>query len=251
MARPKRGLRNTLIFGVTLLAVCSMGLLGWNWLGGLTLGKVDVSGNVQAASEELIDAARVDTGGLLFDIDPEMIADRVQRHPWVKTADVIRLPPGTLSIRIREREPVVLVIDSKGIPSSYLDIEGYMMPVTSTSSFDLPLLTGITLPANPTRPVENGELMDLLQATAQLSPETDVLISSFEMERSGRVSLRTAPIDGRGSIDVRLGRRDFGSKLRQLNAFWQDAVVTRPHTRYEWIDLRFDGQIVTREISGT
>jgi len=236
---------------LVLAMLTSVGVLGWSWLNELVFRTIDVSGNVQSEPDELIAAARVDTGVALFDIDPALIADRVKRHPWVRTADVTRLPPGTLSIKVRERDPVVLVIDANGIPSDYLDAEGYRMPVTDHSSFDLPLLVGAELPPNPTQPIESPAVADLLAAVGEIGPKTDVLISSFVVDASGQIALRTEPIHGQGSIVVRLGRRDFDRKLRELRAFWDQAVVTRPDTKYEWIDLRFDSQIVTREASGT
>jgi cell division protein FtsQ len=236
---------------LVLAMLVSVGVLGWSWLNELVFRTMDVSGNVQSEADELIAAARVDTGIALFGIDPALIADRVQRHPWVRTAEVTRLPPSTLSIKVRERDPVVLVIDANGIPSDYLDAEGYRMPVTDHSSFDLPLLMGAELPPNPTQPIESPAVADLLEALAQIGPATDVLISSFVVDASGQIALRTAPIHGQGSVVVRLGRREFDKKLRELSAFWDQAVVTRPDTKYEWIDLRFDSQIVTREASGT
>lgn len=251
ITRGRRGLLRKVTVLLTLATLASLGVLGWNWLNDLVFRTVEVSGNIHAEADDLISAARVDTGVPLFGIEPALIADRVKRHPWVRTADVTRLPPGTLSITVKERVPVMLVIDANGIPSDYLDAEGYRMPVTDHSSFDFPLLVGVELPANPTQPIESRAIADLLATIAQIEPETDVLISSFVVEASGQIALSTAPVNGQGSIVVRLGRQDFDRKLRHLSAFWHEAVVTRPDTRYEWIDLRFDSQIVTREVSGT
>ena len=236
---------------LVLTTLASLGILGVKWLDGLVFRTISVKGNVYALTDELMEAARADTGMALFDIDPALIADRVERHPWVRKAEVTRLPPSTLLVNVKEREPVMLVIDEEGVPSTYLDVEGYTMPVTSTSTFDLPLLTGARLPMNPTQPIDSQEIASLLEAVKEIGPRTNALLSVFLMEPSGQVVLRTAPINDQGSIVVRLGRRDFDKKLRQLHAFWSEAIVTRPGTRYEWIDLRFGSQIVTREFPGT
>lgn len=247
MASKPRGLANRIILLFVLAIFVAVGMLGWNWLNGLVLRTVHVTGNLEAHAGEVIAAARMDTGSALFGIDTALIADRVQRIPWVKQARVTRLPPSTLSIRIEERVPVVLVIDRHGDPSAYLDADGYVMPITELSTFDLPLLTGVALPTSPNSPVESRAVRELVQTVSALPPETDVLISSFIVEEDGQIALRSVPVNGQGSLFIRLGRRDFAEKMVRLRAFWHQAVVTRPDHTYHVIDLRFDSQIVTRE----
>ena len=243
----KRGPLFSIMILLAFGGLATTGLLGWNWLNGLVCRSIQVSDNIHTDSSEVIAAARVDTGTALFGIDPELIADRVQRLPWVKSADVMRLPPSTLSIEIEERVPVALAIGRDGMPAAHLDAEGYVLPITEHSSFDLPLITGARLPANPAEPVPSPEVRELLHSIAALEPETDVLISAFVVEPDGQISLRTVPIHDRGSLHVRVGRRDFDEKLAKLSAFWHQAVLTRPERDYEVIDLRFDSQIVTKE----
>lgn len=251
MAHSKRGTRTRIIFVFMLAITAAVGWRGWNWLDGLDLRTVRITGNVHAASDELLELASVDTGEALLAVDPRIVRDRVQRHPWVKSANATRLPPDLLSIDVRERVPVVLVIDAQGLPATYLDGGGYALPLTPETRFDVPLLKGVELPPHPTRPIEDRVVVDLLLTLATIRPDEDVLISSFEMDTKGQISLRTEPIHGRGSILVRLGRRDFADRLSYLKAFWREAVLTRPEISYEWIDLRFDSKIVTRETSGT
>lgn len=247
MANSKRRTRTRIIFVFMLAITTTVGWLGWNWLEGLDLRTVRITGNVHAASEELLELARVDTGVALVSVDPRIVADRVKRHPWVKSASATRLPPGLLSIEVRERVPVVLVMNAEGLPAAYLDGEGYTLPLTPEVRYDVPLLKGVEPPSHQTRPIEDAVVTELLRTLATIEPDEDVLISSFEMDATGQVSLRTEPIHGRGSVLVRLGRHDFAERLSYLKAFWVEAILTRPDISYDWIDLRFDSQIVTRE----
>lgn len=247
MANRKRGSGKKVIVLLALGCFITVGVLGWNWLNGLVCRSIIVAGEVHADADEVIAAARVDTGGALFEIDPVLVADRVNRLPWVRSAEVTRLPPGTLSIRVRERVPVALALSADGVPSVYLDADGYAMPVTENSTSDQPLITGVRVPTNPGEPVERREVRELMRSIASLPDETDVLISSFVVEPTGEIALRTVPIHGNGSVSVRLGRDDFDEKLKRLHAFWHQAVLTRPDRTYDVIDLRFDSQIVTRE----
>ncbi|MEX0747044.1 MAG: FtsQ-type POTRA domain-containing protein, partial [Rhodothermales bacterium] len=235
---------------VLIAALMGFGILtlaGWKWLNGLVCEEIVISGNRHAAREEVLAIARVDTGVLLFGIEAALIEDRVRRHPWVHSVEIVRLPPSTLSIEIEEREPVLLAIGADGIPSVYLDESGFMMPVASGDAYDVPLLQKARLPTSQAQPVQNGPLLELLSTLGDLDPAVQPLISSFEVEPDGTLAMRTIPAAGHTPIYVRLGRRGFADKFARLAGFWEQAVLSRPEMRFDLIDLRFEGQIVTRE----
>ena len=152
---------------------------------------------------------------------------------------------GTLRIAVQEREPVVLVLEG-GRPAHFLDARGYAMPVSGASPalYDVPVLYGA--PAyHPTQPVESAGLRSLLAALRRADPATLALVSEIEWGRT--VTVWTTPVAAHGSLPVRLGHADHDRQLKSLRAFWDQAVLPRPETRFAAIDLRFDGQVVTRE----
>ncbi|MEX1054583.1 MAG: FtsQ-type POTRA domain-containing protein, partial [Rhodothermales bacterium] len=140
MAKKQKGRLRKIVLIAALMGLGILTLAGWNWLNGLVCEEIVISGNRHAAREEVLAIARVDTGIRLFGIESALIEDRVRRHPWVHSVEIVRLPPSTLSIEIEEREPVLLAIDADGIPSVYLDEAGFMMPVASGDAYDVPLL---------------------------------------------------------------------------------------------------------------
>jgi cell division protein FtsQ len=171
----------------------------------------------------------------------------VQRHPWVASASASRLPTGTLSIDIRERMPVVLVLDAQGRPDYFLDRDGFAMPLVKGAVYDVPLLRGFREKSHPVQPVQDAAVRDLLTALAETDTATDALISELDIQPSGEVELRTTPVAGRGSVPVSLGRKDFANRLARLHTFWHRAVLTQPEKTFTLIDLRYNGQVVTRE----
>ncbi|MEL6616370.1 MAG: hypothetical protein AAFQ43_11560, partial [Bacteroidota bacterium] len=60
-------------------------------------------------------------------------------------------------------------------------------------------------------------------------------------------TLITEPVAGRAPLTVRLGASGHADALSRLGAFWQQAVLTRPDVPVRLVDLRFAGQVVTRE----
>ena len=237
-----------------LLAVAALGGLGWHWRANVPLETIEVAGARHADVDSLVALARIDPRAPLFEIDPVLVADRLRRHPWVAAAEVSRRLSGVLAIHIEEREPVVLVLDRRGQPSYYLDAGGYGLPLEAPEAgpagvaYDAPLLRGVGAAYHPVQPVGDPAVQALLEAIAEADPQTRLLLSELAITPEGEVEGRLTPLQaGRPSIPVLLGYDAFGEKLRRLRAFWVQAVQTRPERRFEKIDLRFDGQVVTVE----
>jgi cell division protein FtsQ len=190
----------------------------------------------------------VAAGDTLYRLDPEMIAGRILMHPWIERAHVTRIPTGVLSVRVEERTPVALSVSAAGQPVFYLDRSGESLPVDSVSWYDVPLVRGI---ANGTRPVtvRDTSTIELLQVLSTLPPSVDGLLSDLIVRPDGEVDAVTVPVHDGACIRVRLGRGDYDRKMKTLRAFWTQAVAGHPEKRIEWIDLRFEGQVVTKEES--
>lgn len=246
--KPKRNFWRGVLLVALLLALGAAGLWTRQWMGTLRVERLDVRGATHAAPEALLALARVDSGAVLMDVDPVLVADRLQRHPWVAAASATRLPTGTLALRVTERVPVLLVLDALGRPAYYLDRNGYAMPVPETGgAYDVPLLRGRVEAYHPVRPVQNETVRDLLAALAEADAATDALVAEFELRGPDDLWLYTTPTGTRDALAVRLGRGTVAGKLVRLKAFWQQAVLPQPEQTFQVIDLRFDSQIVTQE----
>jgi cell division protein FtsQ len=245
-AKASGGTPGAALVPLALLLAAVTGVLGWFWVTTLPCRQITVTGTHHAAPDALLDLARVDTGMVLFDVDPGAVEARLQRHPWVQAAHVTRLPTGTLSIRIEERTPVALALDGAGAPARYLDRAGFAMPLAAGVLYDVPLVRGLGAPPAG-KPLDHATALALLAALATIDAETDALLSELEVRPSGEAWLYTAPSGPYGSIPVRLGRGPFADQFTRLKAFWHQGVLTRPDRRFTLVDLRFDSQVVTHE----
>lgn len=244
--RRRRLVRRTLAV-LGLAAVVALGVVGWRWQASVPVRAVTVSGVVHTDTTAVLDLVAVPDSAMLFSLDPAILADRVRRHPWVQDASVTRWMTGTLAVDVTERVPVALVFDGAGRPAYFFDAAGFMMPLVAGAVYDVPLLQGRFPAYQPTQPIEDAAVLDLLAVLAAVPDATDALVSSVERAADGSFTLVTSPTPGGTAIPVALGRRDFGEKLGRLQAFWDQAILTRPDTPVRRIDLRFDGQIVTSE----
>ncbi len=236
------------VLGLLLLAALVVfgALQAREWADTLKVSGIEVVGNGLADSSGVASLLRVDTTMRLFDMDPVLLADRARRHPWVERADVARLPSGRLRVTVEERTPVALALNASGRPLFYLSADGVAMPPVRGRAFDVPVLLNVAPALQVGKETQDFALREVLTALSGLDPYGDAIISTVE-RRGKEWWLRTTATTAHPSLEVRLGAGGVAEKLRRLQAFWQQAVITRPQVQYAAIDLRFINQIVTKE----
>lgn len=106
MARSKR---KRILFRIALLIVAGAALWAVFWSPLLRVRQVAVEGAAQTPRDDVVAAASVGEEDNLLLVSTDEIADRVEKLPWVRTADVDRLLPATVRIRITERTPYMIL----------------------------------------------------------------------------------------------------------------------------------------------
>lgn len=104
-----RSKRKRYFVGVALiLGVVTVGyLMFWSPL--LGVREVKVVGAEHTTSEQIAEVAGLDPGDNLLRVSTTEIAAKAEQLPWVKSADVDRMLPGTVRVKIRERHPALLL----------------------------------------------------------------------------------------------------------------------------------------------
>jgi cell division protein FtsQ len=213
----------------------------------VTVRTVEVTGTVHADADHLVKLAAPDSAGLMYDVNPGRVRDAVTTDPWVEDAAVTRWPTGVLLVRVSERRPVALAVAPAGEMVYYLDRNGYPMPLVPHRVYDLPLVRGLPAQVDMAEPVVRRGLAGLLQALDGATPAVHALISEIRIE-DGDIWVLTSPTPDGRVIPARLGiEGNYEERLQRLHAFWHQAILTQPDKTFRTVDLRFDGQVVTRE----
>lgn len=237
--RAKRGWLWTLL-------VVSVGLIAFSnyWKSSLKLKDVVVEGTRIVDKNELLQLSQVQAGTLLYDVDLTSIQRNVLSHHYVKDATVERNLPSSIKISIVERLPLALV---NGNEIRYLDEDGVVLPHSvSKALFDLPVLSGVPnsdglkLGSRVDHP-DVQEALSILSTAKLVSKELFHLISEVQI-RPGDIVLYSAE----WGIPIIFGRGDASSKLVRLETFWNEIVKERGAENLQYVDLRYDGQIVVR-----
>lgn len=246
MARPQVRLtpRRLALGALTCLA------LGSPWWGPRVLRelpafgvrRVEVSGARLLAPHQVLAASGIRAGESLWG-DAEAWEAALKRHPAVADAHVSRVLPGTLRIRVEEKQPVALVELGTLRPAT---AEGEVLPVDpARARVDLPLVRG----AGKGAALDSTTLALLAEAgrLRQMDPELMARVSEVRAGAGGGILL----VLSRPYAVVALPRSAEEARLLELRAVLADlerrAASARPGVPVQ-VDVRFEAQVVVRSV---
>ena len=209
----------------------------------LEIKTITVEGDHHIDKRNVLELAKVKPGIGLHHIVTRVIKERVESHPWVKEAEVTRVPFHELRISLVERIPAAVIrADSQNFLA---DAEGHVLTRLGQTDDDaLPLVTGID---------SNG----LLEGTASVR---QVIASGIELAKlvgqtfEGRLQVNAE--NPSNLVALVLGVRfQFGEEA--VGAQWERFHRVKPtiktlnfdgHGRgANEVDLRYENRIVVRE----
>ena len=199
---------------------------------------VHVEGVRLLSAAEVERLAAVPADANLWD-DPAPVALRVRAHPLVREAAVSRRMPGTLVVRVEEREPVALL----ATPTlEAVDREGRRLPLDpGRVPLDLPVIqpgaASALAAAAPAIAPAAREIARLAEADPSLWANLSAVTA--EGAREVTLALSEPPVHVRARIPLTMQR------LREALAVLADAT-SRMGEPPATLDLRFADQVVVR-----
>jgi cell division protein FtsQ len=245
----KPPLRTRLLMGGLILAVAAVAIVANIWKRDLPVRSVRPEGNHIVVSSEILRLAAIPKDTKLFDVDLSGVQKRVRQNPFIRAASVNRQGPEGISIAVVERMPVAALVTDQML---YVDEEGIVLPaVRSDRMFDLPVLTGAIPDAEcaPGRRLTKEPVLEALQLlilSRRISEDLYRTISEVHVGEDGELTLHTAEF----GVPVLVGRGDLPTKLIKLDGFWRGFVDRRGARELQYVDLRFEDQVVARWNNG-
>lgn len=185
-------------------------------------------------------------------VDLAGIEQRLSGIPCVASAQVYHDLNGALHVTVRQRQPVVRVLNADGT-SFYIDREGWTMPLDADYSARVPVATGWLQEPGATNGVYNVHADDSLTAATrsdeihrlalflQKDPLWDALIDQIVVSADGEFEL--VPTVGNNRILIGDGS-GLEQRFAKLRLFYAEGMPKADWRRYSRIDLRFNDQVV-------
>ena len=228
--RPRwlRIVRALLVLAVAMALVCCP------WWGPRALAhldyfhvrQIDIEGVRYSKPGELVPLLGVDTTQSVWQQLPP-IAMRARQHPMVVSAEVDRRLPGTLVVRVVEREPVALVpADGMLRP---VDVTGRILPINpAVVQLDVPVVASA-----------DSALLRILDALRQHAPAEYARITNARSSGADELQFMV------GTVRVRTGTDVTVARFRDILPV--EADLARNHLRAVELDLRFRDQVIARQ----
>ena len=235
------------IFWMTLFVLVTVvaGIAANSWKQNLVVGEVLIQGNAIVDTEEIRSRAGVVTGSALFDLDLRTVERNVLGNRIIRSVAVNREVPDRIVITVEERSPVAALAVGRLI---YIDETGYLLPpLRSPTVVDLPLLTGEIgqtdlTPGTSLKSTAVTEMLGIVMMARAASEDLARNISEVHRTGEGEVVLYTAEF----GVPVIFGKGETAAKLIKLDGFWKSIVQSVGGQRLQYVDLRFNDQVVCR-----
>ena len=178
------------------------------------LRQVELQGAVHASRDELMRVLRRSVAGGLWQADLGSLRNELERHAWVRDAEVARVLPDTLRVTISERQPFALARRPTG-GLVWVDRDGVVLGERSMFKAEavLPLITGLAEGGGEEVAEANRQRLSVYQ---QLLSELDggqpplsEMVDEVNLSDGQDARLRLA--DRR--VTVMVGDRDYRARL--------------------------------------
>ncbi len=207
----------------------------------ITINKIDLSGGVYLSNEDYLSFARLDTANNFNNLNAAIIKDRLEKHPYIRKANVKLWNDGKAEINVYEKKISAFLNCSE---KQYLISDRYeALPLLSLSKeIDCPVISN---PANQEKIKNFGYMLKnddvktafkIIETTKLLGKEMQKSVSEIDLRKGKDIVVRMVGIN----YPVVLGRNNEIRKMAYFSKFWNHLKGKELNKEVDYIDLRFD-----------
>ena len=234
-------LRVTLFLSVMMI----IGIGGNLWKAGLLVKTITVEGALNVPANQVVQLSGIEIGSSMYDLDLTLIQRNVESHYFVKRVIVERNLPGTVRLAVTERTPLAILPLGQML---YIDEEGVVLPPTNARIvYDLPVISGVQsgtifTPGEKAGGDDIDEAVRLLWTVRHGNRDLFHRISEVRLRDGGDIVLYSAE----WGVPIVFGHGNIPDKVARLEAFWSDEVSLIGARHLEYVDVRYDNQVIAR-----
>lgn len=184
-------------------------------------------------------------GTELANLEVERMERVLEEDPFVLDAETFVGQSNTLHVRIRQREPVLRILDNRG-GNYYLDKDAAKVPTSRNYTARVLVATGNIAPYTADfQEKKRNSLKDVFYLANYLTadPVWSKFIQQIHVNNAGEFVL--VPLIG--DQKILLGStRQLEDKLNRLKIFYKEGMPYAGWRTYETINLKYSGQVVCK-----
>ena len=210
--------------------------------------EIILSGSIEYDQKNYIAHITKVTGEIANQLPSNKILEALMMHPFVQASRVSYRYPNKILIELKEREAFALINKD---PLVILDRDCFVLPIEDNfNNYDIPILSKFNSDNNlypigeKSMSVKVQETILWLSSLYEQDPDFYSSISEILLENENEIVLILDEYPTR----VLLGNTDTLQKIEILKKFEQTIKETRKITDYAYLDIRYDNQIIAKEI---
>lgn len=205
--------------------------------------QVVVEGTSVLSREEIVRLMNLQTTQPMYDIDLTSVQRNIMTNSFIQSAVIQRDPPAALRVTVVERKPAAILNAGE---LYYLSEDGTVLPyIASEETYDIPVISGL----DSVKGIKAGqklqhadvqEALQIITASKYTSKELFHTISEIRLRKGKDLVLYSFET----GVPIIFGKGDAVKKMVKLDAFWQQFMQGGASPDIQYIDIRFDDQVV-------
>ncbi len=181
-----------------------------------------VGGLVRTGEESVRQLFRADSGKSVYSIPLSERRKGVESLDWVRQATIARRWPNRIEVYVTERQPAAFVQMPSGhgrVRSSFIDADGYLMPITGNDRqrYNLPTLFGV---GEDMKPEDRALRVRQMQRFYRQAAQSGLTISEVYLSNVENLKCRVK-LDNRSYL-LLMGKENFAVNLDRFRRHLPD-----------------------------
>ncbi len=193
----------TIVIGVLLVALFIVGVFAFNKFishPGFFIKEVCVVNNQTINPHTIVKISGLRTNMNIYATSLSSIAQRLEKHPDIKTVRVSKRHPDMIVIKVIEREPIAVIVNDKGNDDIPIDSDGIMLSESKMEyALHLPQITGLRNVAyHEGRKIDNPRVsvaMEFLDTLKHIKKNTFIKVKKIDLEKPTDIVFQSASVN--------------------------------------------------------
>lgn len=208
----------------------------------LTLREVVIEGCHNTDERDILLTTQLHRRPNILSIELASLRSKVENNPWIERAEIRRIFPDRISIKITERRPAAFIFLDR---LYYIDAEGVIFArVSEGHEIDRPILTGVNRDDFEANPDESWGLISKALELLKLMERGEVLsqtdISEIHMDKAFGISIYTSE----GAVEIKLGLDHYEAKWERLERVWRH--LRKRSLKPAYIDCNYEKRVIVK-----
>jgi cell division protein FtsQ len=176
-------------------------------------------------------------------INLKQIEKKLKYDKHILDAELFGDLKGNLIVNVELRRPIARIVQ-KDAPDAYIAEDGVIMPVSEKYTSRVVLISGYVKPLLESEDLnkteEGKQLMEMIKYV-NADRFWSAQVAQLDIERDGKINIFPQVTGQR----VEFGRAEnIETKFKKLMIFYKEILPTRGWTKYERVNLEYEGQVI-------